>query len=164
MRWLWIPVILFSGVAGYLFRAEVAAFIHGMPDNLLRETKREKEVRKVFDAYARLVAQGDPRSENVYLPDARVVYHRGEASAHAKEVPVTMAEYRGKIDALLAKIKAGKGAIRFTEVQCREIAQGGVQVSCSASVDGAPTERVEMVFVNTGPQRWAVAEETHRAP
>jgi hypothetical protein len=162
----WMRVLFFLGLvaAGFYYRAQLQSFASGFSANLLRVSKHEKEVGRVFAAYTELLTHGDPRSENVYLPNATVLFTRAESGGHHRQVTQTAAEHRALSQTVLPRIKAGQIKVRFADVQCREQSDGKVRVTFAAYLDEGLPERVSMLFVNTAPHIWAVAEETHSPP
>jgi hypothetical protein len=129
---------------------------------LLPASKEEKEVRAVFTRYADLFMRGDPLCEGVYMPSATFqAVETAHGDPHGHILPA--AQHRLALQEVLARIRAGQFRVRFAEVQCRELPDGKVRLTCKELQNNGRTEHLSMVFVNTGPQRWAVSEETDRS-
>ena len=161
MRWLRVFIVVIAGALAYYYRSPLQDYFGGVPTNFLRATKREEEVKKVFVNYADLFIRGDPRSENIYLPNATLQVLGKDAHGLRRPVSETPSEHRAAILGVLPKLRSGQWKLSFADVQYREQTDGKVRVTYAAPVNGGPAEQVSMLFVNTAPQRWAVAEEVH---
>jgi hypothetical protein len=164
MKWVRISLFVLLGAVGYYFRSSLQEFVNGLSTNFLRETKREKEVHKVFTNYAELITRGDPRSEFVYLPNAIVRMESADAHGHRRQITETATDRRAASQVILPKLRSSQARLRFEDVQCRELPDHKVRVTFAAYFNDGPADQVSMLFVNTAPQRWAVAEEVHAVP
>jgi hypothetical protein len=164
MKWVRISLFVLLGALGYYFHSALQDFAKGLSTNFLRETKREKEVHKVFANYTELISHGDPRSENVYLPNAVVRMASADAHGHLRQITETGTDHRAVSLVILPRLRSSQARVRFEDVLCRELPDHKVRVTFAAYVNDGPADQVSMLFVNTAPQRWAVAEEVHGTP
>jgi len=158
-----IIAVGFVAALVYYYFNPLPDFVHRATATLLPMSKEEKEVRSVFTHYTDLFMRGDPLCEGIYMPNAtfQVIETTPHGDPHGRAL--TAAQHRLALHEVLARIHDGQFRIRFAEVQCRELPDGKVRLTCEELLNNGRTEHLSMVFVNTGPQRWAVSEETDRA-
>jgi hypothetical protein len=147
----------------YYYFNPLPDFVHQAAATLMPVSKEEKEVRGVFTRYADLLMRGDPLCEGVYMPNS--TFQLVDATAHGdpRGRALTTSQHRLALQEILARIRGGQLRIRFAEVQCRELPDGKVRLTCNEILNNERSEHLSMVFVNTAPERWAVIEETYRA-
>jgi len=165
MKWVRILVAVgFVGALVYCYFVPPPDFVRKLSEELLPVTKEEKEVRQVFTRYTDLLARGNPQSESIYMPNAAFQVVEADPHGDPQGRALTAAQHRTAVQQFLARIRAGQIRVRFADVQCRELPDGKVRLSCKEYVNGGAAELVSMVFVSTARQRWAVIEETHQRP
>jgi hypothetical protein len=163
MKWLRIVIaVIFVGVLVYYYLHPLPDSVHHAAATILPVSKHEEEVRGVFASYTELLTRGDPQSEAVYLPDAKFLLVVTDPQGKRHQKSMTAAQHRVTTQQILPQIKAGQIRLRFADVECRELPDGKVRLSCTTYLNDGPPERISMVFVSTAPGRWAVSEETHR--
>ena len=161
MKWVRIIIAIgFVGVLAYYSFHPLPDFALKIGDTLLPVSKEEKEVRDVFAHYTALLMRGDTLCENIYMPNAAFQVVDTGPHGDPRGRAVTPTQHRTLMQQILARIRAGELHFHFSDVQCRELPDGKVRLSCKEFINDGPGEHLSMVFVSTAPQRWAVSEET----
>lgn len=158
-----VIAVCFVAALVYYYFHPLPDFVHRATATLLPVSKEEKEVRGVFARYADLFMRGDPLCEGIYMPNTtfQLVETTPHGDPHGRAL--TPAQHHLALHEVLVRIRDGQFHIRFAEVQCRELPDGKVRLTCKELLNNGRTEHLSMVFVNTGPQHWAVSEETYRS-
>lgn len=149
-------------VAGYVYRDTTMPVVNEVVARIRPNTEREREVRAVFANFEELLTHGDLRSENVYLPTAVFRMSWTDKQGQRAERTMTAAQHRDSSIQVLPRIRSGQVKIRFQNVRFAEQSDGKVRVDLSAFLNDDVEEEAAMVFVNTAPKVWAIAEEIHR--